>query len=498
MFEQTFHGLPKFESPDRYDRIEKCLDQTSSIFEDFAKKWLVPGVSYGIVLDGKLAHSASIGFANVATGSKPDNDTVFRIASMTKSFTAMSILMLRDDGLLALDDPAIRYVPELSGLVLPTSDTPPISIRQLLSMSSGLVEDDPWGDRLLSLDHHLFGEMLAEGVAFDLVPGTAYEYSNLGFAILGRVVNAASGEMLRSFAQRRIFDPIGMTSTTWDADLIPEVKRATGYRVENGSWAIEPPLSDGAFGAMGGIASTISDLAKYIALHLGAWPPRDDDDSGPIRRASLREMSQMHRVIPTFPNEEILLTRAAFDGYGFGLVSTIHRDHGFMVSHSGALPGFSSHMEWLPEHGVGVVALANRTYIPIKLAVRATIDALANSGGLVARRRPASQALIRIQDSVTKLYRSWDDATAEATFLDTYHLDLDDDRRWPDFDELRVKYGPILSVSEVVATGALRGSWTMEFERGVAEFKVMLGATIPSKVQFMTVNPLPEESLGSP
>lgn len=118
-------------------------------------------------------------------------------------------------------------------------------------MSSGLVEDDPWADRLLDMDVPSFRALLAGGLAFDIPPATAYEYSNLGYAILGEVIANVTGMKLRDFAQERLFDPLGMTQTTWDMDHVSPDNLAGGYRLENGDWKPETPLPDGAFGAMG-------------------------------------------------------------------------------------------------------------------------------------------------------------------------------------------------------------------------------------------------------
>ena len=134
------------------------------------------------------------GPARGAVKAPVDADTVFRIASMTKSFTAMSILKLRDEGKLSLDDPAEQYVPELKGLKYPTTDSPRITIRHLLSHSEGFPEDNPWGDQQLAETDEELSRMMRGGIPFSKAPGIAYEYSNYGFAILGRIVSSVSGK----------------------------------------------------------------------------------------------------------------------------------------------------------------------------------------------------------------------------------------------------------------------------------------------------------------
>jgi CubicO group peptidase (beta-lactamase class C family) len=484
-----FAAAPAFADPQRLTRLSEAFPRLDDVFGRFAAGGQIPGVAYGVVVDGELAHTSSMGVADIAAGTVPGPGTVFRIASMTKSFTATCVLMLRDDGLVSLDDPVTDHVPELaSALRYPTADSAPVTVRSLLSMSSGLVEDDPWADRHLGMDADTFSAVLAGGLGFDLAPGTAYEYSNLGYAILGRVVANASGLALRDLAQRRIFEPLGMADTTWDADLVPAGRAAVGYRVQSGAWEVEPLLPDGAFGAMGGLATTVFDLARYVTLHLSAWPPRDDIDAGPIRRSSLREMSVAHQAGPTFlsagEHTDLPFTN---EGYGYGLVSAQHPRDGHVVAHSGSLPGFASHMEWLPDHGVGIVALVNRTYRPVKAAVRQAFDVLAATGALQPRIPQPAVALVAARDAFARLYQHWDPALAAETMLDTYFLDLDDDRRPPDLDGLLAVHGACVEVGDVIPTGALRGRWRMTCERGAFDVKVMLGSTLPARIQFLLV-----------
>ena len=120
-----------------------------------------PGVAYGVVLDGKLVHSGGLGTLRVGQTATPRADSIFRIASMSKSFVAATVLLLRDEGVLQLDDPMEKWIPELQGQPLATADAAKPTIRQCLSMSSGLPEDDPWADRLESMpdDEYLLHTM---------------------------------------------------------------------------------------------------------------------------------------------------------------------------------------------------------------------------------------------------------------------------------------------------------------------------------------------------
>ena len=140
---------PVFTDAQRIAKLESALPEIDRLFREFAERSRVPGIAYGIVIDGRLAHTNAVGYRDARTKAPVDADTVFRIASMTKSFTALCIMRLRDEGKLSLDDPAERYVTELADLVYPTADSPRITIRHLLSHAEGFPEDNPWGGATL-------------------------------------------------------------------------------------------------------------------------------------------------------------------------------------------------------------------------------------------------------------------------------------------------------------------------------------------------------------
>ncbi len=174
-----------------------------------------PGLAYGIVIGGELAHAGGLGVRHIG-GPPPDAGTVFRIASMTKSFTASAIMALRDDGTLRLDDLAEEYVPELGDWLPVSPDSARISIRHLLTMTAGFPTDDPWGDRQQGLPLEDFRAFLAKGVSLNWAPGTRFEYSNLGYAILGRVITAVTGMAYQDYIRHRLLNPLGMTRTGYE------------------------------------------------------------------------------------------------------------------------------------------------------------------------------------------------------------------------------------------------------------------------------------------
>jgi len=473
-------------------KLSPAFADVDRLFQEFATENHVPGAAWGIVIGGDLAHVGSVGFRDLTSKAPVDADTVFRIASMTKSFTAMSIVKLRDEGKLSLDDAVERYVPELKGLTYPTSDSPKITIRHLLSHSEGFPEDNPWGDRQLADTAEQMSEMLRGGIPFSNAPGVAYEYSNYGFAILGRIVQNVSGVKYGDYVAANILRPLGMSSTTLEPSTVPAGRLALGYRWEDGKWKEEPLLSDGAFGPMGGMLTTTTDLSRYVAAFLSAWPPRDGPESAPIRRASLREMQQLSRpgVASVTRDASSGSLQLNAGGYGFGLAISQTCNFRHVVSHGGGLPGFGSIMRWLPEYGVGLIAFGNLTYTGWSRVAANAFDLLARTGGLQPRQPRPSPALVQARDAVSRLIVGWDDQLADAIAADNFFLDRSRERRRADLQNVRATYGACTPGNGFdVVENALRGQWTMTCERGKITASITLAPTMPPKVQFLALRP---------
>ena len=479
---------PRFADPERRAKLATAFDDVDRLFRDFVERSHVPGAAWGIVIDGELAHAGAAGFRDVNLKATVDADTVFRIASMTKSFTAMAILKLRDEGKLSLDDAAERYVPELTGLQYPTGDSPRITIRHLLSHSEGFPEDNPWGDRQLADTEEQFSQMLRRGIPFSNAPGIAYEYSNYGFAILGRIVASVSGRSYESYISENILKPLGMSSTTLHEGSVPRNRLAIGYRWEDDRWKEEPMLAHGAFGAMGGMLTSVRDLSRYVASFMAAWPPRDDPETGPLRRASLREMQQAWRpsgmrVVRDAATSALQLTASS---YAFGLGVTQTCDFRLSVAHSGGLPGFGSLMRWLPEYGVGIIAFGNLTYTGWGGVASQVFERFARTGGLQPRVVEPSPELTRARDEVSGLIVRWDDRIANRIAAENLFLDRSKDRRRAELEELRSRVGACSPPERFdVVENALRGQWTLACERGKVEAAITLAPTLPPTVQYM-------------
>ena len=469
--------------------LASAFPEIERIFTSWVDRVRAPGAIMGVIVDGELVWVRAAGIADTTRRAPVTDNTVFRIASMTKSFTALAVLKLRDEGRLSLDDPASRYVPELADLRYPTSDSPTITIRHLLTHSEGFPEDNPWGDRQLAQPRETMSAWMRQGIPFSTPPGTAYEYSNYGFAILGQIVERVSKRPYDQYMAAEILGPLGLRDSTFEKSRVPADRLAQGYRWEDGAWKEEPILAHGTFGAMGGLWTSTRDLARYVAYQMSAWPPRDGPDPGPVRRASLREMQQAWRWQPA------RTTRAAVDrplelsvsayGYGLGIAQNCRFRH--VVSHGGGLPGYGSLMLWLPEHGVGLIGMANVTYAGWRGVFNESLAALAETVSLKPRPVRPDPALVQAKADVSRMVSAWDAALASRVAADNLFLDQSADRRAARLRELAGRHGACRADERLDAENALRGTWRMTCERGRLQVAITLAPTMPPRVQYLSV-----------
>jgi hypothetical protein len=245
-----------------------------------------------------------------------------------------------------------------------------------------------------------------------------------------------------------------------------------------------PPIGDGALAPMGGLWSTVSDLAVWIAFLADAFPPRDGADDGPLRRASRREMQQVARAMSAAVTREEIdgRLRLVAGGYGMGLEVREHLELGAMVTHSGGLPGFASNMRWLPDRGVGVVALTNLTYAPMSLLTRDCLELLHDSGALPRAARPPAPALEHAAADLAALVSAWDPARAVRIFADNVAPDDPLERRAAMAAALRERHGA-LTVDRIDADRATRGRAEVVGERGRIRVTIQLAPLSGTPVQ---------------
>ncbi len=474
----------RFADPDRKSKLLAVAPEVDAIFEKYARDQHIPGMVWGLVIDGELAHVKSTGVRDLTTKDPVTADTVFRIASMTKSFTALAILKLRDAGKLSLEDPVSRFIPEFGRMELPTRDAGPVRVRHLLTHGAGFPEDNPWGDQQLGASDAEMTAWLKKGIPFSTAPGMAYEYSNYGFGLLGRIVTKASGMDYRAYLEKDILAPLGMNSSTLEYSTLPTARRATGYRLKpDGSYEVEKPLGHGAFGAMGGLLTTANDLARYVAFQLSAWPPRDEPERGPVNRASVREMNQMWRP----SNLNAGRGRAQYSGYGYGLRVSADCRFAHIVGHGGGLPGFGSYMAWLPEFGVGMFAMANRTYAGPAAPIGESWDVLRKTGALRPRELPVSPLLTSMRDSIAKVWRDADLQELHRVAAMNLFLDVPEAQRRNELETLRRDVGACSTVGEVRPENWLRGVFDMECEKAPVRVTFTLAPTQPPRLQYLQI-----------
>lgn len=310
----------------------------------------VPGVVVGVVSGGKLAWAKGYGTTDLAGGVPPTPSTPFRIGSVSKVFTATAILHLRDTGKLRLDDPVAKHLPWFR-VPNPYPDAPPITVEHLLTHTSGLSREAPfpsWTTHSFPTREELKAAMPKVTVLNP--PGKAYLYSNLGLALLGEVVIAASGETWAGYLSKHLFVPLGMASTTGapTREQVAALPREHRRKQPDGSRGSLEYYDTGSFAPAAAVISTVEDLARFAALHLTA------DTAGPkaggaqvLSGPTLAEMQRARWVNAKWTGAR---------GLGWGIS---RRDGRTYVSHGGWIGGHRAQLLLDPERGLAAIALTN-------------------------------------------------------------------------------------------------------------------------------------------
>ena len=472
-------------------RIEAAGPMLDAFFQRYMTEQHVPGMVYGIVADGRLAYVHSMGSLSAEDPTRiVGQDSLFRIASMSKAFTALAILKLRDAGRLRLDALAEEYVPEMRNWRYPTGDSPRIRVRDLLSHVGGFVTDDPWGDRQTPMPDAEFTRMLRTGVPFTRAPDSQFEYSNFGYALLGRIVSNVSGRPYKDYIEQEIMRPLGMTSTGYDIGASPQERRALGWRWENDAFAREPDMAHGAFGAMGGVQTSARDYARWVAFLLSAWPPRDGREQGPVRRASVRELGQGLNFVSVArrPGDPDSCPQAQAYGMGFRVAQDC--DFGLTLGHGGGYPGYGSYLLLLPDHGIGIFAFANRTYAGPSPPVWQAAVALQRQGLLSARTLPVSAALAANYRAAQAMWAAGSLEPGRQSLAMNFLMDRSAENWAAEFARLKGGAGTC-QTGPIVATGALTGNFQWTCERGRLQGQLLLAPTSPPTIQALRLRVVP-------
>jgi CubicO group peptidase (beta-lactamase class C family) len=332
------------------------------------------------------------------------------------------------------------------------------------------------------------------GLSFSNAPEHGFEYSNLGFVMLGKVISRVAGVRYQDYITRTILLPLGMKNTLWEYSQAPVENFALGYRWEQEQWKIEPILHDGDAAAMGGLITTMDDFSKYLAFHLSAWPARDGVEDGPVRRSTVREMQQPSVYAGTSskttmvdgitPNQKISF-------YAKGLVWGRDSHDVVQVGHSGGLPGYGSQFRFAPEHGVGVVAFSNLRYGPVYAPTTKALNILIERAKLPMRTIMPSPVLLQRAAQVLELLKDWNETLAASMVADNFFLD----RSRADWMAYASKefaaIGTIKSMSKIKAENQLRGSFTISGQQGDLEIAFTLTPERNPKVQELKIKRLP-------
>lgn len=483
-----------FTDQDRLQKIEATYATIDKIYKDYDEQNHFPGLVYGIVVDGKLVHAGGVGYTDLSSKTEANANSAFRIASMSKSFTAMAILKLRDEGKLRLDDPIYLYIPEARNMKKLTKDAPPITIRNLLTHTEGFPEDNPWGDRQLANTDQQLIDMYRKGISFSNDPGVGYEYSNLGFATLGYIIKKVTGMSYQLYITQNILKPLGMNHTWYEYSKVPKEILAHGYRWLDGKWVEQPMLHDGSYGAMGGMITTIEDFSKYMAFHLSAWPPRDDAEKGPIKRSSAREM-QYPWDVNGFNADYRTATGRYYpfaSAYCYGLRWRKYADGITAVGHTGGLPGFGSEWTIYEEYGIGVVSFANLTYANAGKVNLQVADTLIRLSGIKPRQLPPSDILTLRKNQLIKVLSDWNNAKASGIFAMNFFMDYFPDKLRADAKDAFAKAGKIQLVGEVVPENQLRGYFIMNGEQANIKVSFTLTPENPALIQEYHIASVPK------
>ncbi len=316
----------------------------------FVKEHRLPGAAVGVVHGDELSWSAGVGFANVETGRAPRESTLYRVASITKTFTGTAIMQLRDEGRLHLDDAAVTYLPELRKASSRFGPIETVTIRRMLSHESGMMSEPPGTDWALPAYEGDPAVNLArpESLGTLIPPNDQAKYSNLSYQLLGEIVSRVSGTPYTEYLQANILSPLGLRSTSFEPLTRGQAqRRAVGYASRGFSDRLAPAIPLASLHAEGGLWSCVSDLARWISFNLR-------EDGGERKGAQVlagSSLAEMHRA-------RYLAADDWSEAFGISWYTERH-DGVSWVQHSGGLPGFITNVCFDPTTKIGGIALLN-------------------------------------------------------------------------------------------------------------------------------------------
>ena len=362
-----------------------------------------PSVAIGIVYDQELVFAKGYGYADIAKKIPATPDTAYRIASISKTFTAHAILQLRDAGKLQLDDPLTKWIPELK-LAKIDAQSPPITIRQILSHTGGIpreVDGTYWNDMNFPTREAMMPVLNKMGVVGP--PETEWKYSNVALGLAGYVVEAASGEPYPEYIARHILAPLGMTGTRVIPPRdMPTLAVGYGRRVAGKPRRLEPFFNGNYMLSASNLASTVDDLARYVSLQFRTGPA---GGAQILKGPTLAEMQRIEWLQPDWKS-----------GWGLGW-SIGRRDDVTRIGHGGSVPGHRTQISFTPKQKFGVIVLTNsedgRTALYLNQAYSIVAPAIAKA--------VAAETKVPAADPAWSKYEGvyvWEDEEIHAAVLD--------------------------------------------------------------------------------
>ncbi len=340
--------------------LDRALNDFRKLHRAEVQRANIAGSSFYLIRNGRTLAADHLGEQDAEAHVPVDADTIYHWASVTKTMTGIAIQQLRDRGLLQLDDPIVKYVPELARVHNPYGDTGAITIRQLLSHSAGFRNGTwPWRDKEWQPFEPPGWKQLEAMLPYTQVefkPGSRYSYSNPGIVYLGQVIERLSGEDYEVYIDKNILRPLGMYASYFDRTPPHLLRhRAHSYYMRDGKRSAAPFDADtGVTVSNGGLNAPMPDMAKYAAFLLGD-PARKADYDLILKRASLEEMWQ-----PQLPAGEDFSQGRMATTTQVGLSFFIDRVEGVrVIGHNGDQNGFRAYLSLCPDQGVATLLAFN-------------------------------------------------------------------------------------------------------------------------------------------
>jgi CubicO group peptidase (beta-lactamase class C family) len=287
--------------------------------------------------------------------------------------------------------------------------------------------------------------------------------------------------------------PLGMTKSGYEFRDVPMAERAVGYRWENERWVEEPTMAHGEFGAMGGVYVTAEDYSKWLAFLLSAWPPRDGPETGPVKRATVRELAQGLNFVASRKR----IGGASDDtcewasAYAMGLIAIRDCTLGLTLSHGGGFPGYGSYMVLVPERRAAAFVLTNRTYSGPSEPVWRSLLAIDSQGMIPPDKRVIAPILETMQAAVRAAYEAGTIEPLRGKLAMNFLMDRDAKNWASELAKIKQQIGECASAEPLFVTGALSTSYRWNCEKGHINGQILLAPTNPPTIQSWRLMPLP-------